>query len=69
MVKETLTSLRKIAKGTDIKITKIRGTDNVLISGGGFKRIYKQLNTYGGNLSATSIIRARKKIIKIRIRR
>lgn len=63
MVKETLTSLRKLAKGTEIKITKVKGTDNVVISGAGFPRIYRQLNANAASVSATTVIKARKKLI------
>lgn len=62
MVKETLTGLRKLAKGTGIKVTKVKGTDNVVISGAGFDPLYKQLNSTVG-LSATNVIKAMKGVI------
>ena len=55
--KMEVTRLRKIVRGTPIKITP-NDVGNVKISGGGFKPIWKQL---GGNvgLSATTVTKAR----------
>ena len=62
MVKETLTGLRNLAKGTGIKVTKVKGTDNVAISGEGFPILYRQLNATVG-VSATDVVKARKALI------
>lgn len=55
--------IKKIAKRTPIKITRIRGTSNVKITQRGKKPIFKQL---GGNvgLSATTIVTAKKKVLQ-----
>lgn len=60
-VENSINKLRRLA-GSRIKISRIRGTDNVVIRGGG-KPIVKQV---GGNvgISAEEIIKARRRLMR-----
>ncbi len=59
-----LKKLRKITKGSKIKVTHVRGTGNVRISGEG-SPVFKQL----GMGSATTVTRAKIRVKKRRVSR
>jgi len=62
---ETYDKIKKLTKGTPIKVKRVKGTDNVCISGAGYKRRYVQIGTNTG-ISASTMIKARKRILKKR---
>lgn len=63
-INNQLAALRRLA-GSRIKISRIRGTDNIIIRGGGVSPVVKQINDNVG-VSPRAIIMARKRLNKKR---
>ena len=66
--KEELARLKR-AGGKSVPVTLQRGTSNVTIRGKGFSPITKQIGGNTATVRAIDIIKARRKLIKLKLNR